>query len=101
MRQIRTLASFGDKIPIMKRIWCCKEFESHGFGALHEDGFRALLVWRGRRGFLSLLEFWQQGKQPPDPCEGGVRINFCPWCGRNLEQYYTSPESLTATEDEQ
>jgi hypothetical protein len=50
-----TLACFGDKIPFMKRIWCCKEFGSHGSGALYKDGFRAVLVWR-RLGFLSLLE---------------------------------------------
>ena len=99
-RTSRTLGSFGDKIPFMKRIWCCTEFESHGSGALHKDGFRAVLVWRGRRGFLSLLEFGQDGKQPPDPCEGGIRINFCPWCGRNLEQYYASAESLTAAEEQ-
>src|ERR1700747_186519 len=84
----------------MKRIWCCKEFESHAAATFHHDRFRAVLVWRGRHGFLSLLEFWQPGKQPPDACEGGVRINFCPWCGRNLEQYYTSPESLTESDDE-
>ncbi len=84
----------------MQRIRCCKEFESHCCDVLHEDGFRVVLVWSAKRGFLSLVEFWQQGKQPPDPCEGGVRINFCPWCGQNLEHHYTSPESLTVPKDE-
>ena len=83
----------------MKRIWCCKEFESHAAATFHDDRFRVVLVWRGRHGFFSWLEFWQPDKRPPDACEGGVRINFCPWCGRNLEQYYTSPESLTESED--
>jgi hypothetical protein len=31
----------------------------------------AVFVWRGRRGFLSLLEFWLPGKAPPDHSEGG------------------------------
>jgi len=35
--------------------------------SFHKDGFRTVLVWRGRHAFLSLLEFWQQGKQLPDP----------------------------------
>ena len=84
----------------MNIIWCCKEFESHASDALQKDGFRAVLVLGGKLGFFSLLEFWLSSKKPPDPCEGRVRINFCPWCGRNLEQYYTSAESLKAAEGE-
>jgi hypothetical protein len=74
----------------MGRIWCCKEFEAH---AVERDkgGFRIILAWKGRRGFLSLLHY-----------EGGlVGINFCPWCGRNLEEYYTSPESMTGDEEQE
>jgi hypothetical protein len=36
----------GLDVHTMKRIWRCGEFESQGPGALHEDGFRAVLVWR-------------------------------------------------------
>jgi hypothetical protein len=49
-------------------------------------------VWR-KNYFLSLLEFRLPNKQPLDSSEGGMKILFCPWCGRNLEQHYASPKS--------
>ena|SRR5215472_10008184 len=46
--------SLGCKIQAMNRM-CC---ESHASDAVRKDGFRAVLVWMGRSGFLSRLQFW-------------------------------------------
>jgi hypothetical protein len=73
----------------MDKKWCCQEFESHATVIPSEDGFRVVLVW-SKTHFLSLLEFRSSNKQPLDSSEGGMKIWFCPWCGRNLEQHYSS-----------
>ena len=49
--------------------------------------------WASQQLVLSLLEFRLPNEQPLDSSEGGMRILFCPWCGRNLEQRYASPKS--------
>jgi hypothetical protein len=71
--------------------WCCKEFEAHASDVPSKDGFRVLLAWHvmgQNRFFISRLEFRLPDKQPPDPPHGGVKIQFCPWCGCNLLEHY-------------
>jgi hypothetical protein len=76
-------------MPAMDKKWCCQEFESHATVIPSEDGFRAVLVW-GKTHFLSLLEFRSSNKHALDSSESGMKIWFCPWCGRSLEQHYSS-----------
>jgi hypothetical protein len=76
-------------MPAMDKKWCCKDFESHATVIPSEDGFRAVLVW-SKTHFLSLLGFRSSNKQALDSSGGGMKIWFCPWCGRNLEQQCSS-----------
>jgi len=71
----------------MSRNWCCQQFESHAVEVPAEDGFRVVLVWR-KNYFLAVLEFRMPNKSSLDSSDGGTKIQFCPWCGKNLGQQY-------------
>jgi hypothetical protein len=47
-------------------------------------GFRMMFVWRDRRSFSCYFEYRTQDKKPLDFSDGGVEIQFCPWCRNNL-----------------
>jgi hypothetical protein len=89
--QVGLVLLFDANIYPMSRKWCCQEFESHVATSPVNDGFHVMLVW-AKWGFESLLMFYPPGKQPPDNAEGGMRINFCPWCGIDLDKHY-APKS--------
>jgi hypothetical protein len=78
-------------IGVMDLNWCCPAFESFASHADGKVGFRMMLVWRGRRPFSCYFEFRSQDKKPLDFSDGGVEIEFCPWCGSNLNERYGSP----------
>lgn len=72
----------------MNRNWCCREFEIHGQPAIASDGVQVIIGVNAKTGFFSFLHFWLPGKHLEDGAAAGVRIRFCPWCGRNLEEHY-------------
>src|ERR1035441_8379710 len=74
--QTRRERRFGT-IPKMERNWCCPEFQEHA-STDGKRGFRAELVWRGRRPFSCFLEFRKPDNKPLDPSAGGVGIKICP-----------------------
>lgn len=59
---------------------------THPAGGL--DGFRVMMMWRSRRPFLCILEYRSPGKEPLDHSDAGTKIQFCPWCGANLNEQY-------------
>lgn len=75
--------------------WCCMGFESfYGNGGLQGAG---LLVGRDSLGepeFIMQYRAIGMGQSiefsSEDPIASviDVRLQFCPWCGRNLEKWY-------------
>jgi hypothetical protein len=74
----------------MDRNWCCAEFKSCASYADGKTGFRMMMVWR-KNSFSCYFEYRSQNKKPLDFSDGGVEIEFCPWCGTNLNERYGPP----------
>jgi hypothetical protein len=72
----------------MDRKWCCSDFASHANPQGAKDGVRLWLVPTPSSTVECYLEFRSPDKKPSERFEGGIRINFCPWCGANLDNVY-------------
>src|SRR5687767_346006 len=74
--------------------WCCVAFK----GAFEEAGERAfaVLVDRILEGYGFILQHRALEPNDPGPKDhpgpislvSEVRIQFCPWCGRSLQDFY-------------
>jgi hypothetical protein len=73
--------------------WCCKVFE----GWFQQAGQRGLAVFASTEGshpaFILQFRALSPGKslshtESPVSLVSDVQIQFCPWCGANLEKTY-------------
>jgi hypothetical protein len=80
----------------MKSEWCCPEFQERFFQAEgRQDGLGILWIVRSRAAPVFLLEYRRPNRMPPEPiAEDGIKLKFCPWCGRNLLEQYGSDARL-------
>ena len=83
-------------IPTMNLGCCCEDFRGHLF---HDDGIQEglgiFVFFRSRVPPLVRLEYRRPNQKPPEAiAEDGIRLKFCPWCGRNLLEYYGSDARL-------
>jgi len=70
--------------------WCCPEFQERYFEAEgRRDGLGISWFVRSRAAPVFLLEYRRPTGMPPEPiAEDGMKLHFCPWCGRNLLKQY-------------
>jgi lactoylglutathione lyase len=80
----------------MKSKWCCAEFQERFFQTEgRQDGFGILWYVRSRAAPVFRLEYRRPNRTPPEPiAEDGIKLIFCPWCGRNLLEHYGSDARL-------
>ena len=72
--------------------WCCSDFESHLLKG-EKRGLGLVVVNHGsKRGCLFLVQNWDEGSVFP---HGGFAIKFCPWCGKNLREWFEQTSSGT------
>lgn len=74
--------------------WCCQGFHAH-FYQVEEPGFGILVSPDYEEKPCFALVFKAVEKDTKFPIldfkvilESEAKINFCPWCGRNLARYY-------------
>ncbi len=80
----------------MKSEWCCPKFQERFFQAEgRQDGLGILWIVRSRAAPAFLLEYRRPNRMPTEPiAEDGIKLKFCPWCGRNLLKQYGSDARL-------
>ena len=78
--------------------WCCADFESHLLQ--EEPGVGLVYVYHGRshRGWLFLIQSREEGATFP---KGGFAIKFCPFCGKDLREWFESQGEEAETRSEQ
>jgi lactoylglutathione lyase len=95
-----TFGSPGNKIPAMNLDWCCEDFRErlfHDDG--RQDGLGIFVLFRSKVPPLFQLEYRRPNRKPPEAiAEDGIRLKFCPWCGRNLLEHYGSDARLLEEE---
>ncbi len=76
----------------MKSEWCCPEFRERFFQTEgRQDGLGILWFVRSRAAPVFVLEYRRPNRMPTQPiAEDGFKLKFCPWCGRNLLEQYSS-----------
>jgi lactoylglutathione lyase len=83
-------------IPAMDLGWCCEDFRGrlfHDDG--NQDGLGIFVFFHSRVPPLFQLEYRRPNRKPPEAiAEDGIRLKFCPWCGRNLLEHYGSDARL-------
>jgi hypothetical protein len=81
-----------NKIPAKNLDWCCDDFRARLFHAgFRPDGLGILVLFRSRIPPMFVLEYRRPNRQEPEPiAEDGIRLKFCPWCGRDLIEQYGS-----------
>jgi hypothetical protein len=72
--------------------WCCADFQARCYQVgKREDGLGIIFVFNTKIGTRFYLEYRRPDHQPSDPIAAdGIRLKFCPWCGRNLADWYGS-----------
>jgi hypothetical protein len=72
--------------------WCCADFRGRFFqDGGRQDGLGIIVVFRSRVPPLFALEYRRPNRKPPEPiADDGIKLKFCPWCGRNLSEQYGS-----------
>jgi len=82
---------------------CCAEFRERFFQTEgRQDGLGILWFVRSRAAPVFVLEYRRPNRAPPEPiAEDGIKLKFCPWCGRNLLEHYGSglPRFHSASSD--
>ena len=72
--------------------WCCPEFEKRCYQAGTREHGLGIIMWfhsRGPKNFA--LEYRHPDRAASDPVAAdAVKLDFCPWCGRNLAGWYSS-----------
>ena len=77
--------------------WCCADFRARCFQPDgRQDGLGIVVVFRSRIPPMFVWEYCRPNRMPSEPiAEDGIKLKFCPWCGRNLiEQYGSGPPSF-------
>jgi hypothetical protein len=75
----------------MNMKWCCSDFESHLLQG-EKRGLGLVVVGHGsKRGWR--VQNWDEGSVTS---HGGFAIKFCPWCGRNLREWFE--QTINGTE---
>jgi lactoylglutathione lyase len=75
--------------------WCCDDFRVRLFDDKRQDGLGIFVLFRSRVPPLFQLEYRRSNRKPPEGiAEDGIRLSFCPWCGRNLLEQYGSDAHL-------
>jgi ATP-dependent Clp protease ATP-binding subunit ClpA len=74
------------------REWCCPDFQSRCYQPGKKENGLGIVMWFRSRGPLNFaLEYRRPDRAPSEPiCEDGIKLKFCPWCGRNLADWYSS-----------
>jgi lactoylglutathione lyase len=82
----------------MKSEWCCPEFQERFFQTEgRQDGLGILWCVRPRAVPVFRLEYRRPNRTPLEPmAEDGIKLIFCPWCGRKLLEHYRSNARLAA-----
>jgi len=72
--------------------WCCAEFQARCYqSGKREDGLGIIYVFSTKIGTSFHLEYRRPDRTPSDPIAAdGIKLKFCPWCGRNLADWYAS-----------
>jgi hypothetical protein len=72
--------------------WCCPEFQAGCYQpGKREDGLGIIYVFSTKIGTRFHLEYRRPDRTPSDPIAAdGIKLKFCPWCGRNLADWYAS-----------
>ena len=72
--------------------WCCGEFQARCYQpGKREDGLGIVLIFSTKTGTRFHLEYRRPDRTPSDPIAAdGINLKFCPWCGRNLADWYAS-----------
>jgi hypothetical protein len=85
-----SLDSVGNRIPPKNLDWCCEEFRARLFQPDgRQDGLGILVVFHSRIAPIFLLEYRRPNRKAPEPIgEDGIRLKYCPWCGRDLIEQY-------------
>ena len=80
----------------MNQKWCCPEFESQIMrgGEPREFGIAYLLSKNGAR--FTISKFEQRAEYPKTLAV----IKFCPWCGRDLKQWFDSQVGQNSPKEE-
>jgi ATP-dependent Clp protease ATP-binding subunit ClpA len=70
--------------------WCCSEFQARCYQpGRREHGLGILFLMSSKTGTHFLFEYRRAVRQPMEPIAAdGIKLRFCPWCGRNLAQWY-------------
>jgi hypothetical protein len=87
-----SLDSVGNRIPAKKLDWCCEDFRARLYQADGKrDGLGILILFLSRIPPMFILEYRRPNWKAPEPiAEDGIRLKFCPWCGRDLIEQYGS-----------
>lgn len=65
--------------------WCCSGFEVHLLKSEKKHGVGIAVIINYKAGVFCTIQNWKDASSMP---EGGFAIKFCPWCGRNLKQWF-------------
>ena len=79
-----------NRISVMPSEWCCARFRERFFQTDgRRDGLGILWFVRSRATPVFVLEYRRPNRELPERiAEDGIKIEFCPWCGRNLLEHY-------------
>jgi ClpA/ClpB-like protein len=84
--------SVRNTIPGKSLDWCCEDFRTRLYQTDgRQDGLGILVLFRSRIPPMFVLEYRRPNRKEPEPvAEDGIRLKFCPWCGRDLIEQYGS-----------
>jgi len=87
-----SLDSVRNRISAKKLDWCCEDFRARLYQADgKQDGLGILMLFRSSIPPMFILEYRRPNWKEPEPlAEDGIRLKFCPWCGRDLIEQYGS-----------
>jgi len=82
----------GRELAGQAKQWCCAEFRARCYQpGQREDGLGILFAFSTKTGTRFHLEYRRPDRAPSDPIAvDGIKLTFCPWCGRNLAGWYAS-----------
>lgn len=75
---------------VRPREWCCADFEARCYQSRKkENGLGIIMLITSKTGTHFLLEYRRPDRTPSEPIAAdGIKLKFCPWCGRNLAEWY-------------
>jgi hypothetical protein len=82
----------GRELNTRAEEWCCAEFQARCYQpGKREDGLGIVFVFSTKAGTSFHLEYHRPDSTPSDPVAADrIMLKFCPWCGRNLPDWYAS-----------